>query len=93
MAYEDHLKWLLIEANTVEKYRQEGEQKGRQEGREEGRQEGREEGRQEGIRIGEEKGKLEGKLEIAKAMLKDGFQLDKVILFAGLSKSDIQSII
>ncbi|CCM10589.1 protein of unknown function [Cardinium endosymbiont cEper1 of Encarsia pergandiella] len=85
MAYEDHLKWLLIEANTVEKYRQEGEQKGRQEGREEGRQ--------EGIRIGEEKGKLEGKMEIAKDMLKDGFQLDKVILFTGLYKSDIQSII
>lgn len=31
-AYEDHLKWLRIEANTLKKY----EQKGREEGREEG---------------------------------------------------------
>lgn len=33
MAYEDHLKWLRIEANTIEKYRKEAEQKGRQEGK------------------------------------------------------------
>ena len=36
-AYEDHLKWLRIEANTLKKY----EQKGRKEGREEGREEGK----------------------------------------------------
>ena len=34
-AYEDHLKWLRIEANTLKKY----EQKGREEGREEGKAE------------------------------------------------------
>ena len=77
MAYEDHLKWLRIEANTVEKYRKEGEQKG--------------------IRMGQEQGKLEGEKEkaisIARAMLKDGFQVEKVMLFTGLSKSDIQSIV
>ncbi|WP_130721386.1 Rpn family recombination-promoting nuclease/putative transposase [Cardinium endosymbiont of Bemisia tabaci] len=39
MAYEDHLKWLRIESNTVEKYRKEAEQKGRQEGRQEGEKE------------------------------------------------------
>ncbi|CCM10248.1 protein of unknown function [Cardinium endosymbiont cEper1 of Encarsia pergandiella] len=37
MAYEDHLKWLRIEANTIEKYRKEAEQQGRQEGRQEGK--------------------------------------------------------
>lgn len=45
------------------------------------------EGKIEGILIGQEKGKLEGKLEIAKAMLKDGFQLEKGMLFTGLSES------
>ena len=38
-------------------------------------------------------GEKEKALSIAKAMLKDGFQLDKVMLFTGLSKYDIQSII
>ncbi len=100
MAYEDHLKWLLIEANTVEKYRQEGEEKGRQEGREEGRQEGREEGRQEGreegrqegIRIGEEKGEKEKALSIAKAMLLKGYSMEEITILTGLSKTDIQSL-
>ncbi|MGI2262370.1 Rpn family recombination-promoting nuclease/putative transposase [Candidatus Cardinium hertigii] len=81
MAYEDHLKWLLIEANTVEKYRQEGEEKGRQ----------------EGIRIGEEKGKLEGKrernIEIAKTMLSKGYSIEDIMLITGIHYSDIQSII
>ncbi|MGI2262407.1 Rpn family recombination-promoting nuclease/putative transposase, partial [Candidatus Cardinium hertigii] len=60
------------------------------------KQAAKEEGIEEGIRIGEEKGKREGEkekaLSIAKAMLKDGFQLDKVMLFTGLSKSDIHDI-
>ena len=42
-AYEDHLKWLMIEANTLKKYEQKG----------------REEGKVEGIQIGEAKGKAE----------------------------------
>ncbi|WP_342265153.1 PD-(D/E)XK nuclease family transposase [Cardinium endosymbiont of Philonthus spinipes] len=40
MAYEDHLKWLRIEANTLEKVRREGIQ----------------EGQEKGIRIGQEQG-------------------------------------
>jgi len=52
--------------------------------------------KEKGILIGQEKGKIEGEkekaLSIAKAMLKDGFQIDKVMLFTGLSKSDIQDI-
>ncbi|CCM10317.1 protein of unknown function [Cardinium endosymbiont cEper1 of Encarsia pergandiella] len=55
-------------------------------------QEGKQKGREEGIRIGEEKGEKKKALSIAKAMLKDGFQLDKVMLFTGLSKYDIQDI-
>lgn len=37
--YEDHLKWLRIEANTLKKASQEAHQKGREEGREEGKKE------------------------------------------------------
>ncbi len=42
-AYDGHLKWLMIESNTLKKY----EQKGRKEGIEEGRKEGIEEGRKQ----------------------------------------------
>jgi predicted transposase/invertase (TIGR01784 family) len=37
-AYEGHLKWLMIEANTVRKAELRGIEKGREEGREEGRE-------------------------------------------------------
>jgi predicted transposase/invertase (TIGR01784 family) len=37
--YEDHLKWLRIEANTLKKYGDEALAKGRLEGRLEGREE------------------------------------------------------
>ncbi len=42
-AYEDHLKWLRIEANTIKNYEQRGEIRGRE----------------EGIQIGEARGKAE----------------------------------
>ncbi len=71
MAYEDHLKWLRIEANTIEK----AEKKARLAGKLEGKLEGEKIGRQEGIRIGEEKGKL----EIAKAMLLKGYPLEDIM--------------
>ena len=35
-AYEDHLKWLRIEANTIKNYEQRGEIRGREEGKAEG---------------------------------------------------------
>jgi len=38
-AYEDHLKWLRIEANTLKKAEGKGYEKGKKEGREEGRKE------------------------------------------------------
>ena len=37
--YEDHLKWLRIEANTLEKRFRQGIEKGREEGKEEGKEE------------------------------------------------------
>ena len=38
-AYEDHLKWLRIEANTIKNYEQRGEVRGRAEGKAEGEKE------------------------------------------------------
>ena len=79
-AYEDHLKWLRIEANTLKKYEQKG----------------REEGREEGIKIGEArgetKGKAEGKAELIKIMLTKGKSIDEIIEFTGLPKEEIEKL-
>ena len=76
MAYEDHLKWLRIEANTVEKYRKEGEQKGIRMGQEQGKLEG----------------EKEKAISIAKAMILKGYSMEEITILTGLCKSDIQSI-
>jgi len=39
MAYEDRLKWLMVESNTLRKYEEKGFERGLEEGREEARQE------------------------------------------------------
>ena len=75
-AYDDHLKWMMIEANTLEKrYR-----------------DGIEEGRVEGEKIGEERGLKEGKIEIASRMLKKGLDIDDIIDITGLTKAEIENL-
>ena len=78
--YEDHLKWLRIETNTLKKTREkslaEGEAKGRKEGRE------------EGIAIGETRG-IE---KVAISMLKLDLPLDSIIKATGLSKQQIDKL-
>lgn len=56
-AYEDRLKWLRIETNTLKKYEQKGVEKGIEQGREEGE------------KIGIEKGEAKRNREIALKML------------------------
>lgn len=68
-AYEDHLKWLRIEANTIKNYEQRGEIRGIEKGRAEGRAEGKE----------------EEKIEIATNMLKQGADHRFVASVTGLS--------
>jgi predicted transposase/invertase (TIGR01784 family) len=77
-AYEDHLKWLRIEMNTLKK----AEERGKQEGKEIGIQEGRELGIQEG-----EKKKS---LEIAQTMLQQGYSIQQVIQITKLSETEIK---
>ncbi len=79
--YEDHLKWLRIQTNTLKKY----EQQGWVEGRDLGKAEGRVEGRVEGL--------AEGKIEVTVAikhiainMLNANESIKKVCLFTGLSQ-------
>lgn len=73
-----------------------GREEGRQEGLEVGRQEGIEEGRQEGLEMGRRKGLEEGrqenKLEIAKQMIEDNVDKEKIIKYTGLSKEEIEKL-
>jgi len=79
-AYEDHLKWLRIEANTIKNYEERGEARGR------------EEGRVEGEKIGEERGEKAKAIEIARRMLKKGLDIDYIIDMTGLNKSEIEGL-
>ena len=83
-AYEDHLKWLRIESNTLKKY----EEKYRKEGREEGR----EEGLKEGLKEGEEKGRKKERLNIAKNLLESGMPPMRVAEMTELDIEDVQAL-
>ena len=78
--YEESLKYYRDLKNVVDTSREEGLKEGREEGREEGLKEGREEGREE------------EKIQIAKEMKVDGFAIEKIIKYTGLSKSDIEEL-
>ncbi len=75
-AYEDHFKWLRIEANTLKKAEAKGVEKGKKEGREEGKK--------EGANIKTQ--------EIAKLMLSDGDSPIKISKITGLSISEIKEM-
>lgn len=74
--YEDHLKWLRIEANTLKKAEDKGIEKGISIGRE------------EGIGIGRE----EEKIAMVKEMLSDGQAIEKIIKYTKLTKEQIEKL-
>lgn len=76
-AYESHLKWLRIEANTLRKYEAKGF----------------EEGMEKGIEKGIEKGREEEKMKIASSLLKMGLDVHSIDESTGLSIEEIQSLI
>ncbi|MBP9776846.1 MAG: Rpn family recombination-promoting nuclease/putative transposase [Alphaproteobacteria bacterium] len=82
-AYEEHLKWLMIEANTLRKY----EAKGFAEGKAKGITEGMEKGREEG-----EKKKAIAVAAIAKNMLAKGMDLETTSSVTGLSIEEISQL-
>lgn len=87
-AYEDHLKWLRIEGNTLEKAQADGFKQGKEEGREEGEVIGLKKGREEG----KEEGVEEGRIIIAKKMLAKNRPIDEIIDFTGLTVQQIKEL-
>ena len=79
-AYEEHLKWLRIEANTLKKYKNLGFEAGLAEGEQRGRIEGKAEGR------------AEEKTEIAKSMLAEDIPIPTVARVTGLSEAEVEKL-
>jgi predicted transposase/invertase (TIGR01784 family) len=79
-AYEEHLKWLRIEASTLKKY----QEKSRAEGMAEGMVKGREEGIAEGQNL---KAKL-----IAQALISEGMSFDKIVSITNLSLEELAKL-
>ena len=86
--YEDHLKWLRIEANTLKKATEKA--------KEEGIVQGISIGKQEGISIGEargiEKGETKKAIEIAKAMLIKNKPMEEIVEFTSLTVEEIEKL-
>ena len=91
-AYEDRLKWLRIEANTIKNYEQRGEARGRTEGVVEGMAKGVAKGMAKGMAKGIAKGKNDEKVVIVKKMLAEGFDIDVIAKITGLTAEKIKSI-
>lgn len=87
-AYEERLKWLRVEANTLKKY----EEKGREEGREEGEQIGLEKGEQIGLKKGREEGEQIGLEKVAINMLKKGLSPFDIHELTGLDEAIVAGL-
>jgi len=82
--YEDHLKWLRIEASYLKKAEQKGIEKGLEKGLKEGIEKGLKEGRKEGIEIGIEK--------VAINMLNNNIAIETIAIATGLSIETINTL-
>jgi predicted transposase YdaD len=86
MAYEDRLKWLMIEANTLEKYEEKGFERGLEEGIEIGRKE-----KEEAIEKAKEKAQQE-KIETAKVLLAQGIDAETIAKAMKLSQEEVKKL-
>ncbi len=91
-AYEGHLKWLRIEANTLKKYETKGFSEGWDKGIAEGEAKGIAKGRAEGIAEGEAKGAKHAAIQIAQVMLAQGMSTQQVQAITGLSTQETSAL-
>jgi predicted transposase/invertase (TIGR01784 family) len=86
--YENHLKWLQIQTNTLKNYEAKGEIRGFQMGVEQGIAQGIEQGIVQGI----EQGIVQGIEQIAINLLKNKESLEKISQLTGLSREKITQL-
>ena len=99
-AYDNHLKWLMIEANTLKKYEEKGKAVGMAEGKAIGMAEGKAIGMTEGKAIGIAEGKAmgmeEGKSQgielVAIAMIEQQLPDTLILSVTGISKARLASL-
>lgn len=92
-AYEAHLKWLRIEANTLKKYEAKGFNEGLEKGREEGLEKGLEKGREEGRTEGLEKGRMDACRSIALSLHLQGMTLEQIAEIIKLPSEQIKELL
>ena len=98
--YQDHLKWLRMQMNTLKKYeqlaREEGEAIGEARGKAIGEARGKAIGEARGKAIGEARGKAIGEaekgLKVAKKLIKLGCAIEIIIEATGLTRNEIEKM-
>ena len=91
--YYRHLDDLVILHDNIFTSREEGHAEGHAEGLAEGRAEGLAERRAEGLTEGRAEGRDERNREIARIMLANGEPIEKIILYSGLSREQVESLL
>ncbi len=88
--YEKYLISVARNKDVVDTAKEEGKIEGEQTGIKKGKIEGKVEGKIEGKVEGKIEGKVERNIEIAKTMKQNGESIDKIILYTGLTKEQIE---
>jgi predicted transposase/invertase (TIGR01784 family) len=83
--YENHLKWMMIEASTLAKTRAEGIALGKKEGIALGKK--------EGIALGKEQGERNKAIEVAKNLLSQNIDVNIISAATGLSVQEIKKLL
>ncbi len=95
-SYDDRLKWIRIETNTLKNYEQKGMEKGIAKGIAEGIEKGIAEGLAQGIAQGKAEGiaegKAEGRAELALKMLAKNKDEAEILEFSGLTLSELNEL-
>ncbi len=94
--YEDHLKWLRMQMNTLKKYEQLAREEGEAIGEARGKAIGKARGEARGKAIGEARGKAIGEaekgLKVAKKLIKLGCAIEIIIEATGLTRNEIEKM-
>ena len=91
-AYEDRLKWLRVETNTLKNYFDKGRAEGMEEGIIKGKAEGLAEGIEQGINRGIKMGEQAALIKIVTTLLAEGTSVEKIAHLIGLSESEIREL-
>ena len=87
-AYENHLSWLRIQVDTIDKVEKEAEERGIEKGMEKGIEKGIEQGLEQGIK----QGVITRNQEIARNLLSEGMEIKSIVKITGLSEEEIRKL-